>query len=61
MKVKFLRNSTVSDRLYEAGEIGDVAGLSARILIEKGRAEAVQSKSKKDDEDKSSTAQAKEE
>lgn len=61
MKVKFLRNSTVADRLYEAGEIGDVAGLSARILIEKGRAKAVQSKSKKDDENKSSTAQAKEE
>ena len=61
MKVKFLRNSTVADRLYEAGEIGDVAGLSARILIEKGRAEEVQSKSKKDGENKSSTAQAKEE
>ena len=61
MKVKFLRNSTVADRLYEAGEIGDVAGLSAKILIEKGRAEAVQSKSKKDDESKSLTAQAKEE
>ncbi len=61
MKVKFLRNSTVADRLYEAGEIGDVAGLSARILIEKGRAEEVQSKSKKDDGNKSTTAQAKEE
>ena len=41
MKVKFLIRSTVADRVYEAGEIGNVAGISAEILFRKGRAERV--------------------
>ena len=47
MKVKFLKRSTVADRLYQAGEIGDVAGISAEILFRKGRAERVEAKEEK--------------
>ena len=50
MKVKFLIRSTVADRVYEAGEIGNVAGISAEILFRKGRAERVD----KAEEEKSS-------